>query len=129
MTHTKIAFANERAIIADMLINLLTNVRLTYLPDLEPGEAQELLLTGAHILIAQLGSQPPTAAEISSVIGRPIDVVTQRLDELIARGYVEHRANRYEMTAKLNVPNLQRQMRSNISIIKAAAKQLAAAHP
>ena len=99
MTHTEIAFANERAIIADMLINLLTNVRLTYLPDLEPGEAQELLLTGAHILIAQLGSQPPTAAEISSVIGRPLDVVTQRLDELIARGYVEHRANRYEMTA------------------------------
>ena len=113
MTHTEIAFANERAIIADMLTNLLTNVRLTYLPDLEPGEAQELLLTGAHILIAQLGSQPPTAAEISSVIGRPLDVVTQRLDELIARGYVEHRANRYEMTAKLNVPNLQRQVRSN----------------
>ena len=47
------------------------------------------------------------------MIGRPLDVVTQRLDELIARGYVEHRANRYEMTAKLNVPNLQRQVRSN----------------
>jgi len=118
MTHTEIAFANERAIIADMLINLLTNVRLTYLPDLEPGEAQELLLTGAHILIAQLGNQPPTAAEISSVIGRPLDVVTQRLDQLIARGYVEHRANRYEMTAKLNVPNLQRQVRADIFLGK-----------
>ena len=88
MTHTEIAFANERAIIADMLINLLTSVRLTYLPDLEPGDAQELLLIGAHVLIAQLGSQPATAAEISRVIGRPRDVVTQRLDELIARGYV-----------------------------------------
>ena len=32
MMHTEIAFANERAIIADLLINLLTNVRLTYLP-------------------------------------------------------------------------------------------------
>ena len=101
MTHTEIAFANERAIIADMLINLLTSVRLTYLPDLEPGDAQELLLIGAHVLIAQLGSQPATAAEISRVIGRPRDFVTQRLDELIARGYVEHRGNRYEMTAKL----------------------------
>ena len=47
MMHTEIAFANERAIIADMLINLLTNVRLTYLPDLEPADAHELLLTGA----------------------------------------------------------------------------------
>ena len=119
MTHTEIAFANERAIIADMLISLLTNVRLTY--------AYELLLTGAHVLIAQLGSQPATAAEISRVIGRPRDVVTQRLDELIERGYVEHRGNRYEMTTKLNVPNLQRHMRSNSSIIKAAAKRLGTA--
>jgi len=84
MTHTEIAFANERAIIADMLISLLTNVRMTYLPDLEPADAHELLLIGAHVLIAQLGSQPATAAEISRVIGRPRDVVSQRLDESIA---------------------------------------------
>jgi hypothetical protein len=129
MTHSGIAFASERAIIADMLINLLTSVRLTYLPDLEPGDAQELLLIGAHVLTAQLGSQPATAAEISRVIGRPRDVVTQRLEELIARGYVEHRGNRYEMTTKFNVPNLPRHMRSNISMIKAAAKRLGAAHP
>ena len=45
------------------------------------------------------------------------------------RGYVEHRGNRYEMTAKLNVPNLQRHMRSNINIIKAAAKRLGTPHP
>ena len=75
MMHTEIAFANERAIIADMLINLLTNVRLTYLPDLEPADAHELLLTAAHVLIAQLGTQPATASEISRVIGRPRDVV------------------------------------------------------
>ena len=43
---TEIALANERAIIADMLINLLTNVRLTYLPDLKPADAHELLLHG-----------------------------------------------------------------------------------
>src|SRR6186997_2508024 len=125
--HTEIALANERAIIADMLINLLTNVRLTYLPDLEPADAHELLLTGAHVLIAQLGSQPATASEISRVIGRPRDIVTRRLDELIKRGYVEHRGNRYKMTTKLNVPNLQRHMRSNINIIQAAAKKLGAA--
>ena len=124
MMHAEIAFANERAIIADMLINLLTNLRLTYLPDLEPADAHELLLTGAHVLIAQLGSQPATASEISRVIGRPRDVVMQRLDALLERGYVEHRGNRYEMTTKLNVPNLQRHMQSNISIIQAAAKQL-----
>src|SRR5262249_2962714 len=129
MTHTDIAFANERAIIADMLINLLTNVRLTYLPDLEPADANELLLTGAHVLIAQLGSQPATAAEISRVIGRPRAVVSQRLDELIKRGYVERVANRYKMTAKFNVPNLQRHMRSNINMIQTAAKRLGAAHP
>ena len=127
MMRTEVAFANERAIIADMLINLLTNVRLTYLPDLEPADAHELLLTGAHVLIAQLGSQPATAAEISSVIGRPRDVVTQRLDELIKRGYVERRGNRYKMTGKFNVPNLQRHVQSNISIIQTAAKQLSAA--
>ena len=124
MMHTEIAFANERAIIADMLINLLTNLRLTYLPDLEPADAHELLLTGAHVLIAQLGGQPATVSEISRVIGRPGDVVMQRLDELLERGYVEHLGNRYEMTTKLNVPNLQRHMQSNISIIQAAAKQL-----
>jgi len=129
MTHTEIAWANERAIIADMLINLLTNVRLTYLPDLEPADAYELLLTGAHVLIAQLGSQLATAAEISRVIGRPRDVVIHRLNELIERGYAERRGNRYIMTTKLNVPNLQRHMRSNISIIQAAAKQLGVAHP
>ena len=125
--HTEIALAKERAIIADMLINILTNVRLTYLPDLEPADAHELLLTGAHVLIAQLESQPATASEIGRVIGRPRNVVTQRLDELIKRGYVEHRGNRYKMTAKINVPNLQRHVRSNISIIQAAAKQLSAA--
>jgi hypothetical protein len=129
MTHTEIACANERAIIADMLINLLTNVRLTYLPDLEPADAHELLLTGAHVLIAQLGSQLATAAEISRVIGRPRDIVIRRLDELIERGYVECCGNRYKMTTKLNVPNLQRHMRSNISIIQTAAKQLGVAHP
>jgi hypothetical protein len=127
MMQTEIVFANERAIIADMLINLLTNIRLTYLPDLEPADAHELLLTGAHVLIAQLASQPATASEISRVIGRPRDVVTQRLDELLERGYVEHRGNRYTMTAKLNVPNLQRHMRSNIGIIQAAARKLGAA--
>ena len=121
MMHTEIAFANDRAIIANMLINLLTNVRLTYLPDLEPADAHELLLTGAHVLIAYLGNQPATASEISRVIGRPRAVVTQRLNELIERGYVEHRGNRYEMTTKLNVPHLQRHMRSSISIIQAAA--------
>ena len=124
MMYTEIAFANERAIIADMLINLLTNLRLTYLPDLEPADAHELLLTGAHVLIAQLGSQPATVSEISRVIGRPRDVVMRRLNELLERGYVEHRGNRYEMTTKFNVPNLQRHMQSNISIIQAAAKQL-----
>jgi len=126
MAHTEIAWANERAIIADMIINLLTNIRLTYLPDLEPADANELLLIGAHVLIAQLGSQLATAAEISRVIGRPRDVVIHRLDELIDRGYVERRGNRYKMTTKLNVPNLQRHMRSNINIIQAAAKQLGA---
>jgi len=126
MAHTEIAWANERAIIADMIINLLTNIRLTYLPDLEPADANELLLIGAHVLIAQLGSQLATAAEISRVIGRPRDVVIHRLDELIDRGYVERRGNRYKMTTKLNVPNLQRHMRSNINIIQAAAKQLSA---
>ena len=126
MMHTEIAFANERAIIADMLINLLTNVRLTYLPDLEPADAHELLLTGAHVLIAQLGSQPATAAEISRVIGRPRDVVTQRLNELIRRGYVEQSADLYKMTTKFNVPNLPRHMRSHINIIQAAAKRLGA---
>jgi len=124
MMHTEIAFANERAIIADMLINLLTNLRLTYLPDLEPADAHELLLTGAHVLIAQLGSQPATVSEISRVIGRPRNVVMQRLDELLERGYIEHRGNRYIMTTKLNVPNLQRHIQSNIGIIQAAAKQL-----
>ena len=127
--HTEIALAHERAIIANMLINLLTNVRLTYLPDLEPADAHELLLAGAHILIAQLEGQPATVGEISRVIGRPRDVVTQRLDELIERGYVVHRGNRYEVNTKLNVPHLQRHMRSSINIIKAAAKHLAAAHP
>jgi hypothetical protein len=47
---------------------------------------------------------------------------------LIERGYVEHRGNRYKVTTKLNVPNLQRHMRSNMSIVQAAAKQLGAAH-
>jgi DNA-binding IclR family transcriptional regulator len=121
---TEIAFANERAIIADMLINLLTNLRLTYLPDLEPADAHELLLTGAHVLIAQLGSGPATASEISRVIGRPPDVVMQRLDELLGRGYVEQQGNRYTMATKFNVTNLQRHMQSNIRIIQAAAKQL-----
>jgi hypothetical protein len=128
MMHTEIALAHERAIIANMLISLLTNVRLTYLPDLEPADAHELLLAGAHILIAQLEGQPATVGEISRVIGRPRDVITQRVDELIKRGYVERRGNRYEMTMKLNVPNLRRHMRSNVSIIQAAAKQLGAAH-
>ena len=127
MTHTEIAFANERAIIADMLISLLTNVRMTYLPDLEPADAHELLLIGAHVLIAQLGSQSATAAEISRVIGRPRNIVSQRLDELIKRGYVERGGNRYKMTTKFNVPNLQRHMRSNINMIQAAAKRLGAA--
>jgi len=115
MTQTEIAFGNERAIIADLLISLLTNVRLTYLPDLEPADAYELLLTGAHVLIAELGSQSATAAEISRVIGRPRDVVLQRLDELIKRGYVERNSNRYKMTTKINVPNLHRHMQSNIN--------------
>jgi len=97
--------------------------------DLHPRRIRLIEITGAHVLIAQLGSQPATAAEISRVIGRPRDVVTQRLDELIERGYVEHRGNRYEITTKLNVPNLQRHMRSNINIIRAAAKRLGAAHP
>src|SRR5262245_16422464 len=100
MTHTEIAFANERAIIANMLISLLTNVRLTYVPDLEPADAYELLLTGAHVLIAELGSQPATAAEISRVIGRPRDVVLQRLDELIERGDIEPLGKRAETTTK-----------------------------
>ena len=129
MMRTEVAFANERAIIADMLINLLTNVRLTYLPDLEPADAHELLLAGAHVLIAQLGSQPATASGISRAIGRPRDVVTQLLDELIERGFVEHCGNRYKMSTKFNVSNLQRHMRSNISIIQAAAKRLDAAPP
>jgi Sugar-specific transcriptional regulator TrmB len=125
MVRTEIAFANERAIIADMLINLLTNIRLTYLPDLEPADAHELLLTGAHVLIAQLASQPATATEISRAIGRPRDVVVLRLDELRERGYVEHHGSRYKLTPKLNVPKLRRHMRSNVSIIQAAAKHLA----
>jgi hypothetical protein len=129
MTHTEIAFANERAIIADMLISILTNVRLTYVPDLEPADAHELLLTGAHVLISQLGGQPATAVEISRVIGRPRDAVSQQLDELIKRGYVERDGNRYRMTTKLNVPHLRRHMRSNINMIQAAAKRLGAARP
>ena len=43
---TEIALANERAIIADLLINLLTNVRLTYLPDLEPADAHSCCSRG-----------------------------------------------------------------------------------
>jgi len=129
MTHTEIAWAHERAIIADMLINLLTNIRLTYLPDLEPADAHDLLLIGAHVLIAQLESQLATASEIGRVVGRRRDVVIRRLEELIERGYVERRGNRYAMTAKLNVPNLRRHIRSNISMIRTAAKQLGVAHP
>jgi hypothetical protein len=56
VTRTEIAFANDRAIIADMLINILSNVRLTYLPDLEPADAHDLLLIGAHVLMANWGA-------------------------------------------------------------------------
>jgi hypothetical protein len=129
MMHTEIAFAGERAIIANMLIDLLTNVRLTYLPDLEAADAHELLLAGAHVLIAELGTRPATAAEISRAVGRPLVVVTQRLGELIKRGYVEQSGNRYKMTMKFNVPHLRRHVRSNVSIVQAAAKQLVAANP
>src|SRR5262245_18095399 len=108
MTRSEIAWANERAIIADMIMNLLTNVRLTYLPDLEPADAHELLLIGAHVLLAQLGSQLAMAGDICRVIGRPLDVVIHRLEELVERGYVERCGNRYKMTTKLNVPNLRR---------------------
>ena len=129
MSRAEIAFANERAIIADMLINLLTNVRLTYLPDLQPADAHDLLLIGAHVLMAQLGGQPATAGDISRAIGRPRNVVTSRLDELIQRGYVERSGTRHCMTDKFNVPNLRRHMRSNISFIQGAAKQLGHARP
>jgi MarR family len=129
VTRTEIAFANDRAIIADMLINILSNVRLTYLPDLEPADAHDLLLIGAHVLMAQLGGQPATAGDISRAIGRPREVVTSRLDELIQRGYVERSGNRHCMTAKFNVPNLRRHMRSNISFIQTAAKRLGVARP
>jgi hypothetical protein len=107
-----------------MLINLLTNVRLTYVPDLEAADAHELLFIGAHVLLAELEGRPVTLGEISCVTGRARDVVTQRLDGLIERGYVKRRGNRYIMTARFNVPNLQRHMRNNIRIIHAAAKQL-----
>ena len=62
------------------------------------------------------------------MIGRRATIVRHGCDELIERGYVEHRGNRYKMTAKFNVPNLQRHMRSNISLIQAAARHLDAAH-
>jgi hypothetical protein len=129
VSRTEIAFANERAIIADMLINLLTNVRLTYLPDLEPADAHELLLIGAHVLMAQLGGEPATAADIGRAIGRPREAVAPRLDELIERGYVERSGTRHCMTTKFNVPNLRRHMRSNIGFIQSAAKQLGHARP
>jgi len=127
MPHTEIAWANERAVIADMLINVLTNVRLTYLSDLEPADAHELLLIGAHVLIAQLGSQLTTAAEVGRVIwstARPCHASAGGVDRPRLR---RAQRNRYKMTAKLNVPHLQRHMRSNISVIQAAAKQLG--HP
>jgi hypothetical protein len=129
MTQPDIMFASERAVIANMLIDLLTNVRLTYLPDLEVAEAHELLLAGAQVLLAQLAGRPATAGEIGRAIGRTPDAVKQRLDALIERGYVERRGNRYHMTQRFNVPNINRHIRSNIRIIQAAAKQLGAAHP
>jgi predicted transcriptional regulator len=54
--------------------------------------------TGAHVLIAQLGRQPTTASEVRPVIGRPRDVLMQRLNELVERCYVEQRGNRYKLT-------------------------------
>lgn len=128
MTQAKIAFASERAVIASMLIDLLSSVRLTYLPDLEPADAHELLLTGAHVLLAELENRPATLGEISRAIGRERDTVSQWLDVLIERGYVERRGNRYLMTEKFNVPNLQRHMRNNVRIIQTAAKQLSFVH-
>ena len=127
MMRTEIAFANERAIIADMLINLLTNVRLTYLRRPRTADAYELLLTGP-CLIAQLASQPTTASEISRVLGRPRDVVTQRLDRVDRTRLRRATRQPVSIDRQFNVPNLQRHMRSNINIIQAAAKQLSAAH-
>ena len=61
MTPT-IQLASERTIIAQTLISILTNIRETYLPDLGAADAYELLLTGAHVLLAQTTRRPATSA-------------------------------------------------------------------
>ncbi len=70
MTST-IKFAAERTIIAQTLITILTNTRETYVPDLGAADAFDLLLTGAHVLLAQTAQRPATASSIGRAIGAP----------------------------------------------------------
>ncbi len=123
MTPT-IQLASERTIIAQTLISILTNIRETYLPDLGAADAYELLLTGAHVLLAQTTQRPATVSSISHAIGRPPATVEAHLDALIKRGYVECIDNRYSMAAGFNAPHLRRSTRANIRAIQVAAKHL-----
>jgi hypothetical protein len=70
------------------------------------------------------GENPTRQPLQPEATGAAMQETNQRLGELMKCGYVEHCGNRYKMPMKLNVPNRQRHMQSNISIIQAAAKQL-----
>jgi hypothetical protein len=121
----EIEFATERAIVAQLVLELLRNVQRHYFPQTEFFDAVELTLVGVYVFLAQQDRRPCNVTYLSRKTGLSRATVRRRLTHLVKLRYVENSSRRYLMGPRFAVPpGGHRPVKTNIAAINSATRKL-----
>ena len=125
-TLAQIELATERAIVAELVLELLRNVHRHYFRNAKFLDAVELALVGVHVFLAQQNRHPCTVTYLSRKTGLSRATVRRRLTHLVEMGYVESSSSGYLMGPGFAMPpGGRRIVQTHIAAINSAARKLA----
>jgi hypothetical protein len=125
-TLAQIELATERAIVAQLVLELLRNVQRYYFREAEFFDAVELALVAVYVFLAQHDRRPCNVTYLSRKTGLSRATVRRRVAHLVELGYVESRPRCYLMGAGFAMPpGGRRIVQTHIAAINSAARKLA----
>lgn len=122
-----IELADERAVLARLVVDLLGSVRANFFGEMDFISAIEVTIIGNCVFLAQYDGHPCTVTDLSRITGLSRASVRRRIERLIALRYLERRSSGYVIGPALaKSPNEDyRMLKQRIAMVHAASRDLA----
>ena len=121
----RIEWGRERMLLCRLYLGLIQTINDDYGADfVKHSDSPTYRAIGIYVFLRTVTCSPVRASTIAQVLKIPRTTVLRRLNDMEKLGYVEHVANAYRMTDKVNIPDLQQKLQKRIDMVLATAREL-----